>query len=440
MLALVPDASSARAARSQAGAARWPESGASEGAVWGLCQGSGTTPYQVSVELAGPAFRCTCPSRKFPCKHALGLLLRWSADDVADSEPPGWVGAWLADRAARAERAAKRAETAAVRAAAVRENVGGDGSAEAESADARRRRERRADRVAGGAAELGEWLLDRVRGGLADLVRDGGAALRVEAARMVDAQSPGLAAGLTRAADHVGRVDWPGAVLAELASLHLAVSAHARLAELPAPLADTVRTQLGYTVEASTVLRDGERVADTWLVLGRVDEVDDQLTSRRVWLRGTRTGRAALVLSFAPPGRPLDGSLVPGTAVDARLAYHPGALPLRAVVVESTGERPAPRPDGDRVADALAACAGAVAADPWRMSWPVLLAAVTPVRHGDGWALAEADGTALPVSPRTEVWPLVAVSAGSPLAVAGEWSPSGVRPLACWDGDRAVTW
>jgi hypothetical protein len=238
----------------------------------------------------------------------------------------------------------------------------------------------------------------------------------------------------------VGRGDWPGAVLAELASLHLAVSAHARLAELPGPLADTVRTQLGYTVEASTVLRDGERVTDTWLVLGRVDEVGDQLTARRVWLRGTRTGRAALVLSFAPPGRPLDGSLVPGTAVDASLAYHPGARPLRAVVAETTGERPAPRPAGDGVAGSLAACAAALAADPWRMSWPVVLAAVTPVRHGDGCALAEAGGAALPVSPRADVWPLVAVSAGAPLVVAGEWSPSGVRPLSCWDGDRAVTW
>jgi uncharacterized Zn finger protein len=27
----------------------------------------------VSVDLSGPAFRCTCPSRKFPCKHGLAL-------------------------------------------------------------------------------------------------------------------------------------------------------------------------------------------------------------------------------------------------------------------------------------------------------------------------------------------------------------------------------
>lgn len=43
----------------------------------GQCSGSGKEDYSVSADFinpAGPAFRCTCPSRQFPCKHALGLL------------------------------------------------------------------------------------------------------------------------------------------------------------------------------------------------------------------------------------------------------------------------------------------------------------------------------------------------------------------------------
>lgn len=34
-----------------------------EAAVWGLCQGSGKDPYQTQIDLIGPAFRCSCPSR-----------------------------------------------------------------------------------------------------------------------------------------------------------------------------------------------------------------------------------------------------------------------------------------------------------------------------------------------------------------------------------------
>src|SRR5688572_2706271 len=59
--------------------------GVSADGTWllGQCQGSGKEPYSVSVDLANadsPTFRCNCPSRKFPCKHGLGLVLCWIAD------------------------------------------------------------------------------------------------------------------------------------------------------------------------------------------------------------------------------------------------------------------------------------------------------------------------------------------------------------------------
>src|SRR3712207_2952649 len=74
---LAPDAPSLTAARRLAVPLPWSDTGASETLLWGRCQGSGKTPYQVSVDLTGPAFRCSCPSRKFPCKHALALMLLW---------------------------------------------------------------------------------------------------------------------------------------------------------------------------------------------------------------------------------------------------------------------------------------------------------------------------------------------------------------------------
>jgi hypothetical protein len=428
VLALVPDASALRAGRSQTSAGKWSDSGADSEAVWGRCQGSGATPYQVSVALAGPAFRCSCPSRRFPCKHTLGLLLRWSTGGVADAEPPNWVTAWLTEREAKAERAAARAE------------AGPADPVEAAEA-ARKRLARREDRVSAGVAELADWLTDQVRFGLAGLAPTGGEPVRAVAARMVDAQAPGLASALHRAAGLVGRGrDWPGQVLTELALVHLLAGAHAELGGLPGPLAETVRGQLGFTVDTADVLANGERVADRWLVLGRVDQVGDRLTTRRTWLRGLDTGRPGLVLSFAPPGRPLDASLVPGTQVPACVAYYPGAVPLRVVVVDRAAE-PEPssgRPAGDSIDVALAGYADVLAGDPWCAHWPMLLAGVTPVRGADGWLLADADGTALPLRPNTDPWPLLAVSAGRPLTVAAEWSATGLRPLSCWDSDRAV--
>ena len=45
--------------------------------IWGECAGSGKNPYYCSADYMDeyhPVFRCNCPSRQFPCKHALGLL------------------------------------------------------------------------------------------------------------------------------------------------------------------------------------------------------------------------------------------------------------------------------------------------------------------------------------------------------------------------------
>ena len=81
--ALAPDASSVSAARKLARPAPWSETGADARAVWGLCRGSGARPYEVAVDADGPAFKCSCPSRKIPCKHALALLLLRAEGGVA---------------------------------------------------------------------------------------------------------------------------------------------------------------------------------------------------------------------------------------------------------------------------------------------------------------------------------------------------------------------
>ncbi|RNG10382.1 SWIM zinc finger family protein, partial [Streptomyces botrytidirepellens] len=105
VLALAPDAASHKAGGKLAGAASWSGTGARGQAVWGLCAGSGSEPYRTVIDVHGPAYRCSCPSRKFPCKHALGLLLLWGAGGAGvpeGGEPPEWAEQWLGERRERA--------------------------------------------------------------------------------------------------------------------------------------------------------------------------------------------------------------------------------------------------------------------------------------------------------------------------------------------------
>ncbi|GAA0612880.1 SWIM zinc finger family protein [Kribbella sandramycini] len=419
VLGLAPDAASAKAGQGLGKAGKWAGVGASGRAVWGLCQGSGKAPYQTAVDVSGPAYKCSCPSRKFPCKHALGLLLLWAGGEVAAGEEPEWVASWVGKRAERPER--KPGEVA-------------------DPIAAQERAARRADRVSAGMAELASWLDDQMRQGLGGFDQRAYTELSRLAARMVDAQAPGVANAVRRAAAVVGRGHgWPGELLEELSLIHLIVAAHARLDELPPALADTVQARIGRTVETARVLAEGEQVADDWLILGRVIEPDDRLTTRRVWLRGATTGRVALLLSFAAAGRPLDplparpGEYVPGT-----LSFYPGALPLRAVLTQSAPRLPAPTPIGSTARQALASYVESLAADPWNERWPLVLQDVRPAPHANGWALVDPTGEALELLPATNPWKLLSLSAGAPLTVAGEWNRAGLRPLTCWLNNRPV--
>ena len=109
-LALAPDAAAAAAARGMATPTRWSAVGADDIAVWGLCVGTGAEPYQTVVDRSELAYRCSCPSRKLPCKHALGLLLLWAHGHVPEGARPPHAAQWLARRAERAGRAAREAD------------------------------------------------------------------------------------------------------------------------------------------------------------------------------------------------------------------------------------------------------------------------------------------------------------------------------------------
>lgn len=58
----------------------------------GECKGSGKSNYVVSADFADeekPVFRCSCPSRQFPCKHSLALMFEMVAGkDFAVGEIP----------------------------------------------------------------------------------------------------------------------------------------------------------------------------------------------------------------------------------------------------------------------------------------------------------------------------------------------------------------
>ena len=428
VLALAPDAASRKAGSKLGAAGPWSEAGSSdEGTVWGLCKGSGSKPYQTVVDIAGaagPAYKCSCPSRKFPCKHALGLLLLWAADDAAvpPGQEPEWAEQWTAGRRRRAE-----------------ERKAGDGSGtpsgSADPEAARRRAERRAERVTSGTVELEQRLADLLRGGLATAEQSGYGLWEETAARMVDAQAQGLA-GRVRELGAIPSTGpgWPVRLLEECALLHLLGQGWLRRERLPDGLAATVRSRMGLPASA-----DGPPLRDRWLVLAQYDTTDPRLTTRRIWLHGADSHRTVLLLSYGAAGRAPELALPVGLTLEAEVSAYPGAGQPRVALGEQFAP-PAPaaiRPPGMTTSRAAARYGDALRDDPWLESVPVTLDRVVPAPDGDSWQLADADeDAALPLTPvarsRPGLWRLVALSGGAPVRVFGEYGHQGFTPLTAW--------
>ncbi len=184
-------------------------------------------------------------------------------------------------------------------------------------------------------------------------------------------------------------------------------------------------------------------------MLGLVtEERANKLTERRVWLRGQRTGRWAWILDHAFAGRGFEQSWFPGTAVEATLAFFPGAAPLRALSIERA-DASAPDQAGAWLANAPTDAsndsswqqvAERVAACPWNPLHPVLLRDVVAEVDGDAAWLRQGDAAWPLRLSDTDRWLLLACTGGAPVTLAGEWDGDALRPLTTWVDGGAPAW
>ncbi|MGB3444438.1 MAG: SWIM zinc finger family protein [Actinophytocola sp.] len=421
VLALAPDPGSAKSARGLANPRTWSDLGSNDSLVWGKCQGSARSPYQVTVDLNEPAFRCTCPSRKFPCKHGLALLLLWSAGggvvaDLDTAEP--FAADWAAQRTARTATTTRTPDP---------------------EAQAKRLAERES-LMSAGIDDFERWLHDIVRQGLASVRRQPPTFWDTAGARLVDAQVGGLGDRVRAMGSAVhARHDWAPHLLGELGRWYLAVKAWRRRADLdPAAMGD-LRTLLGWARRTEEI-RAGERLADRWRVVGLSQEEDERLLSQRTWLHGERTGETVVLLDFAAAGMALNVAHVLGSVVDGEVALYPGGAPRRALLAgdEHKVTQGSGLPGATDVRAALDRAAGWLAGNPWLRRIPMALAGMTVV-PGDTPLLVDRTGAALTLSPDTDVWQLLALSGGHPIPVFGEWIDERFHPLSAEIDDRLVS-
>lgn len=447
-MALAPDQASIKAAQGLALQSKWHTLAYNTNALWGECQGSGKTPYQTAIDLEGPAFHCSCPSRKFPCKHGLALLLLYhqSADLLADQRPPDWVQRWLDGRAKRkAAEAAKVSTTSPPNPDATHQSLESIEPA-ATTVDPKavvRRAAARAEKVAKGIEELTIWLKDLVRGGYVEAQSRPHADWQQMAARLFDAQAPGLATQVQTLAGIVASgTGWDERLTAALGRLFLLLEAYQRLDTLPLPLQQDVCTLIGWHQPKEEILA-GQPTHGIWRVLSYNVEPEENLLSQRVWLQECTSGDYALILNFAHPSNrhTLDSFWRVGVEVAATLYYYAGAVPLRALATEVAQRHPLTAvAASSSVADALQQYQEALAHNPWLMRYPLSIAnVVVGLEQGEEAKLFVYDQERhlLPISRKAKSgWHLLGITGGHPALLFGEWSDDGLLPLGLWQEGR----
>ncbi len=444
--ALAPDQAALDAARKLLKPATWPTLACDEaGLVWGEAQGSGATPYRVVVSEVDAGYKCTCPSRKFPCKHSLALMWMRAEGKAAftSATPPQWVNDWLSRR--RGPSQAAPATDAAPKASIAGANSGPEEAADpkAEARAAAQRERNRRDREAAILAGLDEfdlWLSDQLEKGIVAFVANAAGACRRMAQRLVDAKATALATrldslparlfSLTEAAR-------PTAAVVELGVFHLIAEAYRRQDALDPALREDVRQMVGWVQSRDALLADPTAVRTTgrWHVIATRTEVQpDRLRRVETWLwrEGEGDGpRFALLLDFVPVavGAASAGFMI-GESCEAELVFYASPVPLRALIATQTSPsstgRVMPMLPEAGLAAAWQGYEQALGARPWLGDWPFLFSGARVRRSGEALFLTDpADASlALPISPEQAVSAL-------PLADAGP-----VNGVGLWDGWR----
>jgi hypothetical protein len=419
--AIAPDAPSLKAGRDLGTARKWQSIGGDDAVLWGLAMGSGKDPYQTRVALADLASKCSCPSRKFPCKHAIGLMFLATGDPAAltQKERPPWVTEWLDSRAAREEKAAARSEDKAAK--------------PVDEKAAEKRRAQRENRVGEGVAMLQQALLDLAREGLASANARNSAAWENLAKRMVDSQAPGLAGNLRHIADTVLRdPDVDVELPLEIGRLHLLLHAVSKTDTFDGPTQAELRSLIGGRNTSSG--EAGETVDDHWFAAGRRVEERDRLITSATWMIGIQSRRWARLLRFAPVPQTIIEPWPLGSTVHAALKFQPGLHPLRAAPENEDAAYLSgfPAVHEDRLELLLVRFANALAANPFLRALPFFIP-LRPVR--DLKFLADSSGRALPWSAEGDTAFVVeCVCGGHFTPMCGEWDGRSIRLLAMADG------
>lgn len=427
IIQLAPDAASVKAAQGQQKPAKWSGLGISQRALFGYCQGSGKNPYKTAVDIQNLAFKCSCPSRKFPCKHALALMLMYNAspDLFTETEENDFVKDWLSKRQESAEKkAAKAAENAA------------------KPVDEKAKAKRLAKRVANVTAGVDDMQLmirDLLRTGLIASDADIESRLRNAARRMTDAQAPGLTLMLNDLVsslyDTESIDDRYTKICKGLGRIYLLCESFRNIEAQSEDMQNEIRARIGFT-QSKEELTVNPPFAESFFCIGKSAELRDTLTAETYYLYLPERNSFAYILNYISKYDPNVLNIVPGKKYEGKLYAYPGAgiLPRLHCSESILKDDNSTLPEGaycSTLQQAVKKAHSFIIANPLSDKAPVLIKNVTLFRKNkDQYYLCDVQGDCIRIKTDKDMFlKIMSATGGAPCSVMSLVKSDGFTPI-----------
>jgi hypothetical protein len=324
ILQLAPDSASMKAGKNLAAPPNWLSAAYNDRVLWGEIKGSGSKPYLTQIDLQNLAFKCSCPSRKFPCKHGLGLMLLSvvSPASITQSvDEPAWVSDWIDKRQAKAVKSESAEEPGKV-------------------SDEKGREKRELDRikaVEAGISELELVLHDLIRHGLMHLNGLTPDFFSNLAKRMIDAKATGLAnriESLNELKYTISQKETQHLFLRQLAELNFIIRSFRNSEQTDELTRESLKVTIGWNQSAKALIEDRnhETVKDHWLVAGQHVRERDNMKIQTTYFLGKQTRKSAQIIQFSVLNQAMEWLFPIEKELEAGLVFFPHVQPFRAAL------------------------------------------------------------------------------------------------------------
>lgn len=345
---LSPDQASLNAAKKLLKPSQWPLLGqtSSLNCIWGQCQGSGANPYSAMADVVDHGYKCTCPSRKFPCKHVLALLWQFadSSSNFTEMDAPEWVHDWLGRRRRPDKKSVAEPDVTSKTKQTNNIHLATDSVIDTSEDIAKKQleKEKRSaqlklntdERIQAILIDFQQWINDQLRSGIAIFIKDINERCRQMAARLVDAKAANLASRLDELPAKIlplASEEQANAVLKELGQLVLLSEswfAHSEDIDTRRAIVTTENKEQLLTTE-HVLRRSG-----IWMGVGeKIHTRKDGLVSHASWLmqmENTQPTFALLQDYYPAASGKRNVSFGIGNFIQGELIFYPGRSPMRA--------------------------------------------------------------------------------------------------------------